>query len=487
MKKHNRWQVIMVAVVMLASLALFASASAQGNTPSPFLGINFDTAEEGVLVTYVLPDSPADEAGLEAGDIITALNGEAVTADELAEAVGALAVGDTVALAVLRDGEALDLEATLAERPQRQLRRRQGPFEVQIETRPYVGVALEETDGTLVIREVSEDSPAAEAGLQVDDVVVSINDTEVSSAQEVIDLIGAMSVGDTVTLNIERDGEPQSIEVTLGETSTRFSGAIPADIIIYTGEGWAVFGLTEGSPLYEAGVRPNDTITAVTIDGEEVTAQELSDVLAEADEDTEATLTISREDETLDITVQASDLNVLDTFGFFGGRGRGRGRGGVEIIPFGQMPFGGSARLGVTFTVVDDDVAAENELDVTEGALITSVQEDSPAATAGLQVGDVVTAVNGEAVNAEQTLRDRLFAYEAGDTITLDVLRDGETLSLEATLEQGGPGFNLGRLPFDFDGRFPRRFFFGPGGRFRFDMPDIPDVPEVTPEAQPNI
>src|SRR5690606_12071751 len=114
---------------------------------------------------------------------------------------------------------------------------RQGPFEVQIETRPYVGVALEETDGTLVIREVSEDSPAAEAGLQVDDVVVSINDTEVSSAQEVIDLIGAMSVGDTVTLNIERDGEPQSIEVTLGEASARFSGAIPADIIIYTGEG----------------------------------------------------------------------------------------------------------------------------------------------------------------------------------------------------------------------------------------------------------
>ncbi len=485
MNSQNRWRIIMVAAVMLASLTLFTFASAQEDSPTPFLGINFDTADEGVLVTYVLPDSPADEAGLEAGDIITALNGETVTADELAEAVGALAVGDTAALSVLRDDETLELEATLAERPAQQPRTRRMPFDMQGESRPYVGVALEETDDGIIIREVAPASPAAEAGLQVDDVLVSVNDTEVSSAQEVVDLIRAMNVGDTVMLNIERDGEAQSIEVTLGGATARFSGEIPADIIIYTGEGWAVFNLTEESPLYEAGLRPNDTITAVTIDGEKVAAEELDDVLAEADDAAEATLTISREDETLDITVQASDLNVLHPFGFLGGRGQGRG--GMEIIPFGRMPFGGSARLGVTFTIVDDNVAAENELDVTEGALITSVQEDSPAATAGLQVGDVVTAVNGEAVNAEQTLRDRLSAYEADDTITLDVLRDGETLSLEATLGQGGPDLNLEMLPFEFDGSFPRRFFFGPDGRFRFEIPDIPGLPEAKPEAQPNI
>ncbi|GAB4337769.1 MAG: hypothetical protein Kow00117_19630 [Phototrophicales bacterium] len=69
-----------------------------------------------------------------------------------------------------------------------------------------------------------------------------------------------------------------------------------------------------------------------------------------------------------------------------------------------------------------------------EGALITDVLPDSPAEAAGLMVGDIIQAVDGDVVDAERTLSDRLYAYEEGDTVTLDVLRDAETLQIEVTL-----------------------------------------------------
>ena len=76
---------LIIGVIVL-SLGVVA---AQDEAP-PFLGITFDESDEGALITSVLPGAPADEAGLEAGDIITALNNEDVSADNLAEAVRAL-------------------------------------------------------------------------------------------------------------------------------------------------------------------------------------------------------------------------------------------------------------------------------------------------------------------------------------------------------------------------------------------------------------
>jgi PDZ domain-containing secreted protein len=61
-----------------------------------------------------------------------------------------------------------------------------------------------------------------------------------------------------------------------------------------------------------------------------------------------------------------------------------------------------------------------------EGAQINSVTDDSPAERAGLQVGDVIVAVEGKAVNAEQTLSDLIGQYEPGDVVTLTVLPVGD-------------------------------------------------------------
>lgn len=74
--------------------------------------------------------------------------------------------------------------------------------------------------------------------------------------------------------------------------------------------------------------------------------------------------------------------------------------------------------------------------DVERGAMVVSVTWDSPADRAGIQRGDLITAVNGEPLTADRDLAQIIQSFEPGDTITLTVWRavDGETLQLEVEL-----------------------------------------------------
>jgi membrane-associated protease RseP (regulator of RpoE activity) len=109
-------------------------AAAQEQTPeesptndaSPWLGVLARPSDEpaGLLIRKVVPDSPAASAGLERGDVITAIDGQAVTEVEaLSDAVQAKAVGDSVTLSLIKgggenpDAAAEDVQVTLAARP----------------------------------------------------------------------------------------------------------------------------------------------------------------------------------------------------------------------------------------------------------------------------------------------------------------------------------------------------------------------------------
>ena len=74
--------------------------------------------EEGAVVAQVEPDSPAADAGLERGDIITAIDDTAVASfEELAGRIQRQPVGETVTLTVVRQGEEQQVDVELAERP----------------------------------------------------------------------------------------------------------------------------------------------------------------------------------------------------------------------------------------------------------------------------------------------------------------------------------------------------------------------------------
>ena len=93
-------------------------------------------------------------------------------------------------------------------------------------TRALLGVSAttEAQDGSAVgsgarVVSVQDGSPAADAGLEAGDVVTAIDDRSVTSSTELTAAVRSRTPGDTVTLTVQRGGQSQSIEVTLGSTS----------------------------------------------------------------------------------------------------------------------------------------------------------------------------------------------------------------------------------------------------------------------------
>ena len=68
------------------------------------------------------------------------------------------------------------------------------------------------------------------------------------------------------------------------------------------------------------------------------------------------------------------------------------------------------------------------------GAAVKAVSEDSPAEKAGLQVNDIITAVNGKEISGRTGLSEAVSAASVGDTLTLTVYRQGKTISVEVTV-----------------------------------------------------
>lgn len=79
-------------------------------------------------------------------------------------------------------------------------------------------------------------------------------------------------------------------------------------------------------------------------------------------------------------------------------------------------------------------VSLEARSDGGVGSIIATVQPGSPAETAGIEVGDIVIAVDGEPVNGQAGLVAAIRDRNPGDTISIDLVRDGERLSVTATL-----------------------------------------------------
>jgi S1-C subfamily serine protease len=97
--------------------------------------------------------------------------------------------------------------------------------------------------------------------------------------------------------------------------------------------------------------------------------------------------------------------------------------------------------IGVFFVPITRQLAEDENLPVDEGVLIDSsspdrpaVFPDSPAAAAGLRAGDVITAVDGQAVSASDDLAEHVLKRAPGETVTLRVVRGDEAQDVEVTL-----------------------------------------------------
>ncbi len=90
--------------------------------------------------------------------------------------------------------------------------------------------------------------------------------------------------------------------------------------------------------------------------------------------------------------------------------------------------------MGITYQEIDPQIASAMNLTVQTGIVVMSVEPNTPAQRAGLQEGDIILAIDGQKLDAENSLTVILFSHKVGETVTLTVVRNGKQIELKLTL-----------------------------------------------------
>jgi len=197
--------------------------------------------ENGVLVSGVEEDSPADNAGIEDGDVIVRFNGKSVSsADELRSAVRATSPGKAAKVDVVHDGDSKTLTLTVSERPEQQTMRWEShgdgdaPMmfarDFSMFGGPRLGVEAKELDNEglasyfgakkgdgLLVLSVDDESVAGKAGVKAGDIISKVGDDKIEDTQDVRHALKDYDKGDTFDITVIRHGKSQSLKATMDE------------------------------------------------------------------------------------------------------------------------------------------------------------------------------------------------------------------------------------------------------------------------------
>jgi Do/DeqQ family serine protease len=156
------------------------------------------TESTGALVAGVAQGSSAERAGIKTGDIITSINGIVMkSASELRNSIGMLRVGDKVEIGLLRDGKPLKVTALIAERSEAEMANAvdiaQGLEGAELADAP--------AGGGVLVRSVQDGSPASQAGIKTNDLIVGVGRTPVSNTKSFREAAKGANV---LVLNVRR-------------------------------------------------------------------------------------------------------------------------------------------------------------------------------------------------------------------------------------------------------------------------------------------
>lgn len=247
-----------------------------GSYEHPYMGISGITLSpeisnvthmndtKGILVADITADSPADKAGLRGGDVLTSvdghdirLGGDVIVAvdnqsvrameDLLSYLEEQKVVGDNIDLSVVRDGKTQHIDMILAARPtqgaEAKLQPNQGADQKQ--QRPALGINginmtpelaermnLTESQKGFLVEDIISGGPADIAGIKGGykvaningsdfnlggDIVVGIDEIDVNTLKDIQSYLDSKKVGDTVQIQVIRDGQQITVPLTLGK------------------------------------------------------------------------------------------------------------------------------------------------------------------------------------------------------------------------------------------------------------------------------
>jgi serine protease Do len=173
----------------------------------------------GALVSAVEKDSPAERAGLKAGDVVLKLDGKPIErSGELARRIAEMKPGTQSRLELWRDGGAKEVAVTVGEAKDAQVAEASGaseaPGKLGVAVRPLTSEERKENGGKdgLVVESVS--GPAARAGIQRGDVILAVNGTPVKNVGELRSLVG--NAGKSIAVLVQREDAQIYVPVNIG-------------------------------------------------------------------------------------------------------------------------------------------------------------------------------------------------------------------------------------------------------------------------------
>lgn len=390
-----------------------------------------DTRASGVLVSGVLPASPAARAGIKDGDLILSVNGQSIDAkfSEQLPLVNLLMtrlpLNAPSALVVERDGKNVSLEVkpTLREQAEAQSQEIKGWGLTGSDITPYMAreYVLPGTDGVLVTGVVTGGpSGEAEPAIQQYDVILRVGDAKIKTLAQLqtsTQNIPNSKDGAPTLIELERSGEriltvvnvhKENAEDTSVEVAKPF---FPASTQVVTPPLVTALKLPAGTQ----GVRitqiyPNSSATEARLQvGDVITKLDGAPIEASASEDEDVFPAMIRQYK----INSSAELFVL----------RNNGKSWTRVLSKIKLPqapkserelqtyrddnFGLTIRSITYMDRIKGDAAA-----VETGVMITAVEEGSWAALAGLQEGHVIRSIDGTTINTMEAARAKLKSLE---------------------------------------------------------------------------
>jgi len=414
-------RLLVVMALLLTSVVAFAQDEADTTTTIPFIGIRFFEADDGVLVTGIITNTPAATINLQAGDVVEAIEGQSVNSLNVQEIVWDYDVNDTVTMTVNRDGELFEQDITLMERPVDLFN---NPLYVIPLDLSSIGLMTMEVQNELMVVGTVDGSQAQEAGFQLNDVITRVDGDRVEDPGEAAVAMSDLTYGDEAVFYVNRGNRRLIIRIIIIDRRHQ-----PRDLAInstfetigvklgYGNNFVQVQALDNNHELYEAGLRANDVITAAN--GEAI------DSAAQLFANDSIDLTVERGNSILYFNVPNTVAPLL-MFGMDTPQTQEAG----EWLGLHEK----QVTLGVRYIQLEANSPYFQGADIQNGAYVAEVIAGLPAAQSGIQVGDIIVAVEGADTTMEVDLRNRIYAHQPGDKVTLDILRNGELIQVEVVL-----------------------------------------------------
>ena len=193
---------------------------------APSFGLDKPT---GALVSQVLKDSPAEKAGIQAGDVILSFNGEEIEESaELPQVVGLLAPGTKADAKVMRDGKEKTLTVEIGELPDDAEQRFNpgGGDDDNAGQSDALGLSVaplsqQDKDQSKLDHGVQvlsvDDGPASDAGIQPGDIILSLNNKQVTSPDEFASIVADLPEQGSVPILVFRNGGSRFLALKLGD------------------------------------------------------------------------------------------------------------------------------------------------------------------------------------------------------------------------------------------------------------------------------